>query len=278
MSISRRSALINVMVRAAEKAGRGLSRDFGEVENLQVSKKGPGDFVSAADIRAEKVIREELAKARQKFGFLMEESGETKGEDPDRRWIVDPLDGTSNFLHGIPHWAVSIAAEEKGKITAAVIYDPVSGDLYWAERGNGAYLNNRRLECSRRSKLIDCMVGSGLPGYGMPRKDINLFSAEIDAVMHQVGGLRRMGSAALDLCYVASGKFDGYWKRKISAWDLAAGSLIITEAGGVFTDIAKGQNNIYQNEALAANGSIHHELRTIILNAGKSSQKEKAVS
>ncbi|MGM0421668.1 MAG: inositol monophosphatase family protein [Pseudomonadota bacterium] len=278
MSISRRSALINVMVRAAEKAGRGLSRDFGEVENLQVSKKGPGDFVSAADIRAEKIIREELAKARPKFGFLMEESGETKGEDPDRRWIVDPLDGTSNFLHGIPRWAVSIAAEEKGKIIAAVVYEPVSGDLYWAERGNGAYLNNRRLECSRRSKLADCMVGTGLPGHGVPHKDIKLFSAEIDAIMHQVSGLRRMGGATLDLCYVASGKFDGFWERNLSPWDLAAGSLIITEAGGVFTDITKGQNNIYQNEALAANGSIHHELRTLILNAGKSSQKEKAVS
>lgn len=278
MSISRRSALINVMVRAAEKAGRGLSRDFGEIENLQVSKKGPGDFVSAADIRAEEVIRQELSRARPKFGFLMEESGETKGEDPDRRWIVDPLDGTSNFLHGIPRWAISIAAEEKDKIVAGVVYEPVSGDLYWAERGNGAYLNNRRLETSRRGKLEDCLIGTGLPGCGVPLSETRLLAAEIDAVMHQVSGLRRMGSAALDLCYVASGKFDGFWERRLSPWDLAAASLIINEAGGVFTDITKGQNNIYQGEALATNSSIHQTLRTIILNAGKTTKKERAVS
>ena len=278
MSVSRRSALINVMVRAAEKAARGLSRDFGEVENLQVSRKGPGDFVSAADTRAEEVLKEELSKARPQFGFLMEESGEEKGQDPDRRWIVDPLDGTNNFLHGIPYWAISIAAEEKGKISAAVVYEPVSGDLYWAERGNGAYLNSRRMECSRREKLENCMIGTGLPACRIERKERDLFQAELDVMMPQVSGLRRLGSAALDLCWVASGRFDGFWDRNLSPWDIAAGSLIVSEAGGVFTDINMGQNNIYTGEALAANGSIHKELRQLISKAGTMHKKEKAVS
>lgn len=249
------------MIKAAEKAGRGLARDFGEVENLQVSKKGPGDFVSAADLRAEETIRYELEKARPTFGFLMEESGETKGKDPDRRFIVDPLDGTTNFLHGIPHWSISIAAEEKGKITAGLVLNPITDELYWAERGVGAFVNNRRLECTKTNRLDDAFILSG----GI--RNINMNEIEM-LLQNKVHTIRQFGSAALDICFVAAGKVDGFWKRKLAAWDVAAAQLILSEARGRFTDIDLGKDgDIYASDFVASNGHLHNDFRQTLLKA-----------
>lgn len=269
MSTSRRSALLNVMVQAAEKAGRSLVRDFGEVENLQVSKKGPHDFVSAADLRAEEIIKYELSKARPTFGFLMEESGEEEGKDADRRFIVDPLDGTKNFLHGIPHWAVSIAAEEKGKIVAGVVLNPVTNDMYTAERGSGAYLNNRRIECSKKNSLSDAFIISG-----SMRSDLETLSS----VVKVAEDVRRLGAAALDICLVASGRVEGFWERKLSPWDVAAAKLVLQEARGRFSDIQMDQDNIYAGSFVATNGQIHTAFRKLLLETEKQSAKEKAAS
>ncbi|MEM7443881.1 MAG: inositol monophosphatase family protein, partial [Pseudomonadota bacterium] len=213
------SPLINVMVRAAERAARQLVRDFGEVEQLQVSRKGPADFVSQADLKAEKTITTELAKARPSFGFLMEESGTKEGQDADWRWIVDPLDGTTNFLHGLPHWAISIAAEEKGEIVAGVVLNPISNELFWAEKGKGAFLNDRRLRVSSRRTLQEAVLATGIPFLG--HGDISTFQAELTRLMPQVAGIRRYGAAALDLAFVAAGRFDGFWESKLNAWDVA---------------------------------------------------------
>jgi myo-inositol-1(or 4)-monophosphatase len=232
---------MNVMVRAADRAARGLKRDFGEVEQLQVSRKGPGDFVSVADLKAERTIREALQKARPDFGFLMEESGESKGRDAEQRWIVDPLDGTMNFLHGIPHFATSVALERRGEIVAAVTLSPVADELYWAEKGVGAFLNDRRLRVSARSKLAEALIGCGIPhGHG---GDYDKYLAEVRGVMPEVASLRRFASATLDLAYVASGRLDGFWETGLAPWDLAAGLLLIQEAGGLATD-ADGEGDI----------------------------------
>lgn len=272
MSFTRRSALITVMIKAAEKAGRQLTRDFGEVENLQVSKKGPSDFVSAADLKAEETLHYELSKARPKFGFLMEESGEKAGEDPDRRFIIDPLDGTKNFLRGIPCWAISIAAEEKGKIIAGVVYNPITDELFWAERGQGAFLNNQRLEVTRYNKLSDCVINCGNSRISG--------SDEIAHVGPHIGGLRRLGSCAISMCYVAAGKLDGYWGYGVNAWDVAAAKVIISEARGRFTDLENGkENDIYAGNFCVTNGHIHNELRQLVLKGyTKGSNKEKAAS
>ena len=249
----RRSAHLNVMVEAAEKAGRSLVRDFGEVENLQVSKKGPGDFVSTADHKSEKVIRAILEKARPKYGFLMEESGETKGEDKSFRWIVDPLDGTTNFLHGIPHWCISIALEKDKEIVAGVVFDPVKNEIFWAEKGAGAFSSSVRLRVSGRTSLQEALMT-----VGTDKSDE--FLSDISATAPSVSGVRRMGSACLDLCYVAAGRFDAYWERGLKAWDAAAGSLIVKEAGGSVSDLDGGKNYVYGKSILAANATLHSEL------------------
>jgi myo-inositol-1(or 4)-monophosphatase len=253
-----RSAILNVMVAAATKAARGLQRDFGEVENLQVSRKGPADFVSAADHRSEAVIRAELERARPSYGFLMEESGESKGTDPQHRWIVDPLDGTTNFLHGIPQFAISIALERQGKLQAAVVYDPISDELFTAERGSGAFLNDRRLRVAARQNFADCVIATGMPFKG--RGGEARYLEELAGIMPQVAGIRRFGSAALDLAWVAAGRFDGFWEHGLQPWDLAAGILIIREAGGFATDLKGGDQMLETGAIVAGNEAVHGQL------------------
>jgi len=254
MAVARRSAHINVMVDAAEKAGRLLVRDFGEVEQLQVSRKGPGNFVSTADHKAEKLIREILLKARPKYGFLMEESGESKGEDPSCRWVVDPLDGTMNFLHGIPHWCVSIALEKDGDLVAGVIYDPVKDELFWAEKGLGAYLNNRRIQVSGRTSLGEAAIALHHAAYD---------SIEgLSALVKSGTIIRNMGSTCLDLAYVAAGRLDAFCKSHISGglWDVAAGIVLVREARGMATDAKLGKNFNTGGSLVAANSALHKDL------------------
>ena len=250
------------MVAAANKAARGLKRDFGEVENLQVSKKGPADFVSAADRRSEEIIRAELSRARPSYGFLMEESGETRGEDPQHRWIVDPLDGTTNFLHGIPIFAISIALERQGRIQAAVIYNPISDELFTAERGGGAFLNDRRMRVAARSVLPESIIATGMPFLG--HGDTGVFLRELARVMPTVAGIRRNGAAALDLAWVAAGRFDGFWERGLHPWDIAAGILLIREAGGFVTDLDGGEAMLESGHIAAGNEAIHRQLITLL--------------
>ncbi|WLR91751.1 inositol monophosphatase family protein [Shinella zoogloeoides] len=257
-----RSALLNVMVQAAFKAGKSLARDFGEVQNLQVSLKGPGDYVSQADRKAEKLIRDELMKARPTYGFLGEESEEIVGTDGAHRWIVDPLDGTTNFLHGIPYFAVSIALERNGEIVAAVVLNPATDELFTAERGGGAFLNDRRLRVAARKNLSDAVIGCGMPHLG--RGNHGKFLIEQRHVMGEVAGMRCLGAAALDLAYVAAGRFDGYWERGLSAWDIAAGILLIREAGGYATDL-EGGNAMFETGAIVCgNEYIHKALREVL--------------
>ncbi len=258
-----RSALLNVMVQAATKAGRRLSRDFGEVENLQVSVKGPGDFVSAADRQAEKIIFEELGKARPNFGFLMEERGEVKGSDPQNRWIVDPLDGTTNFLHGIPVFAISIALEREGQIVAALVYNPVMDELFTAEKGKGAFLNDKRLRVANRRQMPDCVFATGIPHLGKPAHGDYLEQQR--RVMRNASGVRRLGAAAIDLCYVAAGRFDGFWETGLSPWDMAAGVLMIREAGGFVTDFSGGQDMFGTTSIVAGNEIIRRRLLATVL-------------
>ena len=234
-----RSAILNVMVQAAMKAGRSLARDFGEVQNLQVSLKGPGDFVSQADHRAEAIVHAELSKARPDYAFLMEERGEIAGADGQHRFLVDPLDGTTNFLHGIPIFAVSIGLERQGQLIAGVIYNPAMDELYTAERGGGAFLNDRRMRVAARRKLSDSVIGTGIPHLGRGEHGRSLI--ELRHVMAEAAGIRRLGAASLDLAYVAAGRLDGFWERSLSPWDMAAGILMIREAGGFVTDADGGQ-------------------------------------
>jgi myo-inositol-1(or 4)-monophosphatase len=226
------------MIAAARKAGKPLARDFGEVENLQVSRKGPSDFVTSADIKAEKTLFEELSKARPGYSFLMEERGAVEGTDKSHRWIVDPLDGTTNFLHGIPHFAISIGLEREGVLVAGVIYNVVRDELYWAEKGQGAYLNDRRLRVAARGDLRDALFATGTPYLGKPGHDV--FLGEVERVIARTAGVRRFGAAALDLAYVAAGRFDGFWERGLSAWDIAAGAVLVREAGGFISEIDGG--------------------------------------
>jgi myo-inositol-1(or 4)-monophosphatase len=260
-----RSAVINVMAGAALKAARGLIRDFGEVEQLQVSMKGPADFVSAADIRAEKTLKTELGRARPGYGFLMEESGVDKGTDERHRWIVDPLDGTTNFLHGIPHFAISIALERDDEIVAGIVYEPTRDELFWAEKGVGAYLNDRRLRVSARRNLGEAVIGTGIPF--RERGDHLAYLATLRAVMNATSGVRRMGAAALDLAYVAAGRFDGFWEYGLSPWDLAAGILLVREAGGYITEIGGGSDIMAKGNVLAANNLLHQTLGALLKDA-----------
>ncbi|MDI7860546.1 inositol monophosphatase [Rhizobiaceae bacterium n13] len=257
-----RSALLNVMVQAALKAGKSLARDFGEVQNLQVSVKGPGDYVSQADRKAEKIIRDELLKARPTYGFLGEESEEIKGTDGAHRWIVDPLDGTTNFLHGIPQFAVSIALERNGEVVAGVVFNPATDELYTAERGSGAFMNDRRLRVAARKVLSDCVIGCGMPHLG--RGNHGKFLVELRHVMGEVSGVRRLGAAALDLAYVAAGRFDGFWENNLSAWDIAAGMILIREAGGFASEWDGGANSLESGEIVAGNEHIHKALMEVI--------------
>ena len=262
-----RSPRITVMIRAAEKAARSLKRDFGEVENLQVSKKGPADFVSAADIKAEEILKEELKRARPEFGFLTEEAGEEKGESKDERWIIDPLDGTTNFLHGLPHFAISIALEVRGEIVAALVYDPIKDEMYTAEKGNGAYLNDRRLRVSGRVSLDSTVIATGAPFLG--HGDRGPFLREVNAVMAQTAGIRRWGAAALDLAYVAAGRYDAFWERDLSPWDVAAGLLLVKEAGGSVTEIDGRAFKLKSQSLLCANIDLHPKMVKLFKEARK---------
>ncbi|MCB5943714.1 inositol monophosphatase family protein [Acidocella sp. KAb 2-4] len=258
---------MTVMHAAANKAAKRLLRDFLEVENLQVSMKGPGDFVSQADLRAEASLREDLEKARPGYAMLMEESGASGSEKWAWRWVVDPLDGTTNFLHGIPHWAISIALEKRlpdgnSEIHAALVYSPVPGEMFWAEKGVGAYLNDKRLRVSARRELKDALFATGIPfAVSAPRNRLS-FARTLGTLMPQVAGVRRFGSAALDLAWVAAGRYDGYWETGIKPWDVAAGMLIVREAGGYATD-AEGKDDI-NSTVVAANPHLHGKLLEVV--------------
>jgi len=252
------SPVMNVMIAAARKTARALARDFGEVENLQVSRKGPSDFVSAADLKAEKTLFEELSKARPGYGFVMEERGVIEGTDKTNRWFVDPLDGTTNFLHGIPHWAISIALEREGVLVAGVIYNVARDELFWAEKGAGAYLNDKRIRVAARSDLRDALFATGAPFHARPGLDV--FLAEAERVLNKSAGIRRWGSAALDLAYVAAGRFDGFWERGLNVWDLAAGAVLVREAGGVAIE-PDGGDFMKTGAILASNTTLAPQLQ-----------------
>ncbi|XSG83427.1 MAG: inositol monophosphatase family protein [Methyloligella sp. ZOD6] len=259
------SALMNVMLGAARKAGRSLARDFGEVEHLQVSLKGPGNFVSAADHRAEEVIFTELSRARPGYGFVMEERGEVEGADKSHTWIVDPLDGTTNFLHGNPLFSISIGLHREGEFVAGLIYMPVLNETYTAEKGKGAFLNDRRIRVAARSSLADSVIATGIPHLGRPGQ--KNFVVELDTIMGAVAGVRRTGSAALDLAWTAAGRFDGYWERNIQIWDVAAGIVILREAGGYITDPAGKPVTLDSRDFIAGNESIHTDLTRLLRKA-----------
>lgn len=259
------SANLNVMIKAARLAGRSLVKDFREVENLQVSRKGAGDFVSKADLGAEKIIRETLMEARPTYGWLAEESAEVAGSDPTRRWIVDPLDGTTNFLHGLPHWAVSIALEHKGQIVAGVVFDAAKDEMYYAEKGSGAWMNDQRLRVSSRSQMIESIFATGLPFGG--RSDLPETLKDLARLLPATAGVRRWGAAALDLAYVAAGRYEGFWERKLNAWDMAAGILLVREAGGLIEPLKQGGDILADGEVLCANEAIFSTFAKVIRSA-----------
>jgi myo-inositol-1(or 4)-monophosphatase len=256
------SANLNLMIKAARKAGRALVRDFGEVENLQVSAKGPGDFVSKADMKAEQTIREDLTTGRPNYGWLGEETGETPGEDPTRRWIVDPLDGTTNYLHAVPHWAVSIALEHKGEVVAAVVYDGAKDEMFVAEKGSGAYLNDRRIRVSGRRDMISMIFGTGIPFASSPLLPHTL--KDLARLTPRTAGIRRMGAASLDLAYVAAGRLDGYWERALNPWDIAAGLLLVKEAGGFVGGLGENENPLDTGNVIASNPDVFESFAGII--------------
>ena len=264
------SGLITVMQRAVRKAAPRLRRDFGEVEQLQVSKKGPGDFVSMADKRAEATVVEELRNARPDWGLLLEEGGEIPGDPAKPRWIVDPLDGTTNFLHGIPHFAISIAVQErgpgsKGEISHGLVYQPLTDETYWAEKGRGAWLQDRRLRVSARRHLDEALIGTGIPHMG--RGNTESWTKIYNAIAPEVAGIRRFGAATLDLAWVAAGRMDGFWEDDLDPWDTAAGVLLIKEAGGFVTDYRGSDRSFERREYLAANGDLHSKLHKLVAGA-----------
>jgi myo-inositol-1(or 4)-monophosphatase len=268
------SGLVRVMERAARKAGNRLRRDFGEVEHLQVSRKGPADFVSKADLRAERILYDELLHARPDWGFVFEEAGIIEGDTDKPRWIVDPLDGTTNFLHGIPHFAISIAAQEPkldgsgwGEVTAGVIYQPINDETFWAEKARGAWLSDGRLRVSSRSQLSDALLATGIPfqGHGNFAEWGRIFGA----LGPEVAGIRRYGAASLDLAYLAQGRFDGFWESGLNDWDTAAGCLIVREAGGFVSDFRGRSLPIHSAQVLAANNALHSKLHKILANSLK---------
>lgn len=264
------SGLFTIIERAARKAASRLRRDFNEVQNLQVSRKGPADFVSVADKRTEQTLFEELSKARPDWGFLMEERGEVAGDPSKPRFIIDPLDGTSNFIHGIPHFAISIAVEEplpsgKREVTTALVYQPLTDESFWAEKGRGAWHTDQRLRVSSRRDLADSLIATGIPFMG--HGDFAQWSRIFGAVAPEVAGIRRFGSAALDLAWVAAGRFDGFWESNLKPWDVAAGVLLVREAGGYVTDFRGGDKPFERNEFLAANDGLHSKLHKLVANA-----------
>ena len=258
------SANLNIMIKAARKAGRALIKDFREVENLQVSVKGAGDFVSKADIGAEQIIKSELMNARPTYGWLAEEGGAEEGQDPTRRWIVDPLDGTTNFLHGLPHWAISIALEHKGQVVAGVVFDPTKDEMFFAEKGAGAWMNESRLRVSGRSRMIESIFATGLPFGG--RSDLPQTLQDLARLMPVCAGVRRWGAAALDLAYVGAGRYDGFWERRLNPWDLAAGMIIVREAGGFVEPINPAGDVLGDGEIVCANEPIFPAFAKIIRN------------
>ncbi len=256
------SANLNIMIKAARLAGRSLVKDFREVENLQVSMKGAGDFVSRADFAAEAIIKEELIGARKNYGWVGEESDAEAGADPTRRWIVDPLDGTTNFLHGLPHWAVSIALEHKGEIVAAVIFDPAKDEMFVAEKGQGAWMNETRLRVSGRVRMIEAIFATGLPFGG--RADLPGTLGDLARLLPGCAGVRRWGAAALDMGYVAAGRYDGFWERGLHSWDIAAGVLIVREAGGLVEPLSSGGDILESGALICANAAIFDGFAGII--------------
>jgi myo-inositol-1(or 4)-monophosphatase len=259
------SALLNVMIGAARKAGRALKRDFGEVEKLQVSLKGPANFVTAADRRAEETLYAELSRARSGYGFLGEEGGAREGADKTHTWIVDPLDGTTNFLHGIPQFCISIGLEREGTIVAGVVYNPANEELFVAERGKGAFLNDQRIRVAARKRLADAVIACGLPHIG--RGNIALGQRETATVQEKVAGLRRFGAAALDLAWVAAGRLDAYWERDLKSWDMAAGILMVREAGGYVSDCDGADEMIAKGHIVAGNETMQKELLRVLKDA-----------
>ena len=256
------SAALNVMIAAARKAARPLIRDFGELENLQISMKGPADFVSSADKRTEKILIDELSKARPGYGFLGEETGAVEGKDKSHRFIIDPIDGTTNFLHGIPHFAMSIALEREGQLVAGLVYNPVTDDLFMAEKGHGAFLNNKRLRVAARKDMASSVLATGLPFMG--REGRARAMAETEAALSVSSGVRRFGAASLDMAYVAAGRFDGYWERGIHLWDIAAGLVLVREAGGVVSDSAGRTEGISGQDVVCANEHLHPQLLKLL--------------
>lgn len=262
-----RSPLLNVMMKAAREAAKPLVRDFGELENLQVSKKGPADFVSAADTRTEKILHRELSKARPKVGFLMEESGTVEGDEGEGRWIIDPVDGTTNLLHGLPHFAISIAFAKADDLIAGLIYDPIKDEMFTAEKGQGAHLNGRRLRVSSRPDIENALFATGIPFKGKPHHE--LFLDQMKEVMAVSSGIRRYGSAALDLAYVAAGRYDGFWEIGLKIWDIAAGIVLVREAGGFVTDFENRQKMLESGHVVAATPAIHERLLMLLKKAGR---------
>jgi myo-inositol-1(or 4)-monophosphatase len=263
------SGLIRVIEKAARKAGGRLRRDFGEVEHLQVSRKGPSDFVSKADERAERTIWDELKVARPEWGFLFEEAGEIEGDPTKPRFIVDPLDGTSNFLHGLPHFAISIAVQEPkldgsgwGEVTAGVVYQPITDETFWAEKARGAWLHDARLRVSSRRNFSEALIATGTPYQG--HGDFEEWSRIFAELGPRVAGIRRFGSAALDLAWVAAGRFDGFWESDLSPWDTAAGCLLVREAGGFVTDYRGRSLPICDSQVIAGNDPLHSRLHKLL--------------
>ena len=267
----RLSPHMTVMQNAAQKAAKRLLRDFAEVEQLQVSVKGPGDFVSQADLRSEATMREELTKARPGYAFLMEESGAHGGENWAWRWLVDPLDGTSNFLHGIPHWCISVALEKRlpdgrAEVVAGMIYSPANDEMFWAEKGGGAFLNERRLRVSARRDMKDALFATGIPFAAVAPGRRLAFARTLGTLMPQVAGVRRFGAAALDMAWVAAGRYDGYWELGVKPWDIAAGTLIVREAGGTVTDPSGAESVLSDgsNDIVCGNPHMHSKLREVV--------------
>ncbi|WP_128892460.1 inositol monophosphatase family protein [Erythrobacter sp. HKB08] len=266
--------VIRVMERAARKAGGRLRRDFGEIEHLQVSRKGPADFVSKADMRSERTLYDELKAARPDWGFLLEEAGEIEGDPDQPRWVIDPLDGTSNFLHGIPHFAISIAVQEPklggggwGDVTYACIYQPITDETFWAEKSRGAWLHDGRLRVSSRRNLSDSLIATGIPFQGVG--NFEEWTKIYRAIGPEVAGIRRFGAASLDLAWVAAGRFDGYWESSLSPWDTAAGCLLVREAGGFVSDYRGRSQPIHDETILAANDQLHTRLHKLLAGALK---------
>jgi myo-inositol-1(or 4)-monophosphatase len=264
------SGIMTMMDRAARKAGAKLRRDFNEVQHLQVSRKGPADFVSKADMRAERILYDELSKARPDWGFLLEEGGDIPGEPGKPRFIIDPLDGTSNFLHGIPHFAISIAVEETlasgvPEISSALVYQPLTDESFWAEKGRGAWLMDQRLRVSARRDLDEALIATGIPYMG--HGNFSEWSRIFGAIAPEVAGIRRFGAASLDLAWLAAGRYDGFWESDLSPWDTAAGCLLVREAGGFVTDYRGRSPAIADVQVLAANDSLHSKLHKLLAGA-----------